>query len=106
MATGPFNIKRKKAEVTQYTDELAQDAIGTIVDTSLVYDDDAPLLSRAALTGDATSPQGSNTITLATVNSNVGTFGSFTQVGQFTVNGKGLITSASSISIPVFTYFV
>lgn len=37
--------------------------------------------------------------TLATVNSNVGTFGSATQVGSFTVNGKGLITAASAITI-------
>jgi hypothetical protein len=37
--------------------------------------------------------------TLATVNSNTGTFGSATQVGSFTVNAKGLITAASSITI-------
>ena len=39
------------------------------------------------------------TMTLATVNSNVGTFGDATHVGQFTVNGKGLITAASSVLI-------
>lgn len=51
------------------------------------------------LTGDVTTPGGSLATTLATVNSNVGTFGSATQVGQFTVNAKGLITSASNITI-------
>lgn len=59
------------------------------------------------ITGDATSAGSSfdgtanntNALTLATVNSNVGTFGSATQTGQFTVNGKGLITAASNITI-------
>ncbi len=63
-----------------------------------------------AMTGDVswTSPafNGSGNVTaastLATVNSNVGSFGSATQVATFTVNGKGLITAASNstISIP------
>lgn len=39
------------------------------------------------------------TTTLATVNPNVGTFGSATQSTQFTVNGKGLITAASNVTI-------
>lgn len=34
--------------------------------------------------------------TLATVNANVGSFGSVTQCAAFTVNGKGLITAASA----------
>lgn len=49
-------------------------------------------LQREALTGDVTAPAGSNTTTLATVNSNVG---SFTR-SSITVNAKGLITAASS----------
>jgi len=50
-----------------------------------------------ALTGDATaSGPGSATITLATVNSNVGSFGSSTAIPSFTVNAKGLITAAST----------
>jgi hypothetical protein len=56
-------------------------------------------LQRAALTGDATASQNSNALTLATVNGNVGTFGSATQVGVFTVNAKGLITAASNATI-------
>lgn len=42
-------------------------------------------------------------LTLATVNSNVGTFGSSTSVPTFTVNAKGLITAASATSIPTAT---
>lgn len=59
------------------------------------------------ITGDLsyTSPSfnGSGNVTaagtLATVNSNVGSFGSATQVGTFTVNGKGLITAAGNTTI-------
>ncbi len=50
-----------------------------------------------ALTGDVTAAgPGSVAATLATVNSNVGSFGSSTAIPSFTVNGKGLITAASS----------
>lgn len=49
-----------------------------------------------ALTGDVTaSGPGSATATLATVNSNVGTFGSSTSIPSVTVNAKGLVTAAS-----------
>ncbi len=60
-----------------------------------------------AITGDLawTSPSfdGSGNVTaagtLATVNTNTGTWGSATQVGQFTVNGKGLITAAANVTV-------
>lgn len=52
-------------DVTQYTDEMAQDAIGTMVDSSLTYVDATPLLQRAALTGDVTASAGSNSTTIA-----------------------------------------
>ncbi len=51
--------------ITQYTDEMAQDAIGAMIDTSLVYVDATPLLQRAALTGDVTASAGSNATTIA-----------------------------------------
>lgn len=58
-------------------------------------------------TGDVTSAgsgfngsaNNTNAYTLATVNANVGSFGSATQVGTFTVNGKGLITAAGNTTI-------
>lgn len=61
-----------------------------------------------SLTGDATatlssldgSANVSANITLATVNSTVGSFGSATSVPVLTVNGKGLVTSASTLAIP------
>src|SRR3990167_523453 len=57
------------------------------------------------LTGDVTAGPGSGSqvATLATVNGNVGTFGSATQSPQVTVNVKGLVTAASNVTItPAF----
>lgn len=55
-----------------------------------------------ALTGDATaSGPGSAALTLATVNSNVGSFGGATSVSAITVNAKGLVTAAASTSIQI-----
>lgn len=53
-----------------------------------------------ALTGDGTATgPGSVPLTLATVNSNVGSFGSSSSIPSFTVNGKGLITAASGNAV-------
>ena len=67
-----------------------------------------------AITGDISYTSGSLTGaanvtgvgTLATVNSNVGSFGSGTSVPTFTVNAKGLITAAGSTAIPTATALV
>jgi hypothetical protein len=61
-----------------------------------------------SLTGDASatlasvdgSANVSGALTLATVNSNVGSFGDSVTVPNFTVNAKGLITAAGSTAIP------
>lgn len=52
-------------DISQYTDEMAQDAVGGMVDGSLTYVDGPPLLQRAALTGDVTASAGSNVTTIA-----------------------------------------
>jgi hypothetical protein len=54
--------------------------------------------SFSEISGDATT-SGSNALTLATVNSNVGTFGSATAASTITVNAKGLVTAASNTTI-------
>jgi hypothetical protein len=63
----------------------------------------ATIPNTVALTGDGTASVttgGSGALTLSTVNSNVGAFGSNTQVATFTVNGKGLVTAAGNVTIP------
>lgn len=55
-------------------------------------------VSNATHTGDVT---GSTALTLATVNSNVGAFGSASSVATFTVNAKGLTTAAGATSIQI-----
>lgn len=61
----------------------------------------APAAGITQLTGDVTAGPGSGSqvTTLATVNTNVGSFGGASSVPQFTVNGKGLITAASAIAV-------
>lgn len=56
-------------------------------------------IQTSAFTGDATKAAGGTALTLATVNANVGTFGSATQVPQLTANAKGLITAVSNVAI-------
>lgn len=53
-------------------------------------------VTNATHTGDAT---GATVLTLATVNTNIGTFGTGTQVPQFTVNAKGLVTGVTNVTI-------
>jgi len=67
-----------------------------------------------SLTGDATatlanvngSQNVSAAITLATVNSDVGTFGDEVTVPTITVNGKGLVTSILQTAIPIATTLI
>lgn len=86
-----------------FTTERAQDAVGAMVDGTLVYVDATPLLTRAALSGDITAPQSSNITTLATVNSNTGSFGTALLIPVVTLDGKGRVTAASTIAIAGLT---
>lgn len=54
--------------------------------------------SPRTISGDATLAA-SGALTFATVNSNVGTFGSATQVPQYTVDGKGRLTASANVTI-------
>ncbi len=58
-----------------------------------------------AFTGDATSSAGSSDLTLATVNSTTGTFGSSSSIPVVTVNGKGLVTSVTTSAVAGGQYF-
>jgi hypothetical protein len=87
------------APAATYSDEQAQDAVGAMVDSTLVYTDGTPLLSRAALTGDVTASAGSNSLTLATSGVSAATYGDGTHVAQIAVDAKGRITTASNVAI-------
>ena len=106
-------------ELNTFSTLVKRDASGNFVATQVT----AALLGNAttatawatprnlSLTGDGTatlaSVNGSNAVsaalTLATVNSTVGSFGSGTSVPSFTVNAKGLITAASTTAIATAT---
>ncbi len=58
-----------------------------------------PAAQMPAHTGDVTSSAGSVALTLATVNSNTGSFGSTSAVPIITVNAKGLITAVSTAAL-------
>lgn len=58
-----------------------------------------PAARMPALTGDITTSAGAVATTLATVNANVGTFGSATQASQVTVNAKGQTTAAANVTV-------
>jgi parallel beta-helix repeat protein len=92
-------------DITQYTDELAQDAVGAMVDTTLVYTDATPLLSRAALTGAVTASAGSNTTSLGSFTksqlSTAVSDGDVLFVGDVTTNAThtGEVTGATALTV-------
>ena len=72
----------------------------TIISVVLAASEASALGGATTLTGDVTgSGTGSFAATLATVNANVGSFGSATKASTFTVNGKGLLTAAAEVTI-------
>lgn len=75
-----------------------QTAIGSI-DASQIVSGVLAAARMPAYSGDATSIAGATALTLATVNLNVGTFGSATKVAQATVNAKGLVTAVSELTV-------
>lgn len=71
---------------------------GAPTDGQLLIGATGAIPAVASVSGDATLAA-SGALTLATVNANVGTFGSATQVAQATVNAKGLVTAISNVTI-------
>lgn len=70
-------------------------------DTFTMYRDNSGSwdIIAPAFSGDASSSAGSTSLTLATVNTNVGSFGSSTTIPVITVDAKGRITAASTTTI-------
>lgn len=101
-----------------FTDERAQDAVGTLISNgtqngiSVTYDDanakldfnvnDPTITISGDVDGSATMTNLGNTnieVTLDTVNSNVGSFGGQTKIPTFTVDGKGRLTAAGEVDV-------
>ena len=79
--------------------ELADTTITSPADGSLLlYDTGNSVWIDNVMSGDATLAD-TGAVTLATVNSNVGSFGGATAIPVLTVNAKGLVTAASTASI-------
>jgi hypothetical protein len=93
-AKGRVTALTSTAIITGVSSVTNSDGTITVVTTS-----GAAVVSRPAITGDISIPTGSNAATLATVNSNTGSFGSTSVVPVITVNGKGLITAVSTATI-------
>lgn len=81
-----------------FTTEDAQDAVGAMVDTTLVYTDATPLLSRAALTGDVTASAGSNATTIA---NDAVTFAKFQNITDARLLGRSAGSSGDMQEISV-----
>ena len=116
-AASSTNIAIASTAVTDFT-EAVQDAVGSMLSSntesgiSVEYDDEAnkinfnvndPLITIAGdVDGSATMTDLGNTtinVTLDTVNSNTGAFGSSTAIPVITVNGKGLVTAVTTQAI-------
>lgn len=76
-------------------DTISSSAAGT---SGQIQYNNSGTLGGFTLSGDATVDTTSGILTLATVNSNVGSFGSATACTAFTTNAKGLITAASAVA--------
>lgn len=85
----------------QFARSLSSSAVPTCATVALSSDVSGTLAAAQfpALTGDVTNSAGALATTLATVNGNVGSFGSATTSLTATVNAKGLITAISSQTV-------
>lgn len=81
-------------------DSAGGSGTNTLTNTHIFVGNASNVATDVALSGDATMAN-TGALTLNTVNSNVGSFGSASSVATFTVNGKGLLTAAGSTSIQI-----
>lgn len=105
IATGA-TVNASDAQLRDRTTHTGSQAISTITGLQTALDGKQASGSyltanqTITLSGDVTgSGATAITVTLATVNSNVGTFGNSTTVPVITVNGKGLVTAVTTAAI-------
>jgi hypothetical protein len=77
---------------------IAFSKLAALTSTNILVGNGSNVATAVALSGDATLAN-TGAITLATVNTNTGSFGSSTSIPNFTVNGKGLITAAGGNAV-------
>jgi hypothetical protein len=97
-AASNTSIQITESQVTNLTTDLAAKLSNTLTDSHIFVGNGSNVATDVALSGDATLAN-TGALTLATVNSNVGSFGSSTAIPSFTVNAKGLITAASTNAV-------
>lgn len=97
-AAASTSIQITESQVTNLTTDLAAKQSTTLTNTHILVGNGSNVATDVALSGDATLAN-TGALTLATVNGNVGSFGSSTAIPSFTVNGKGLITAASTNAV-------
>ena len=102
-ATGVSSVFTRTGAVTAQSGDYSFSQISGTASLSTQASGTLQAAQEPAHTGDVTNSAGSLAMTLATVNTNTGSWGSATNVPTFTVNGKGLITSASNTSISIGT---
>lgn len=91
-------IQITESQVTNLVSDLAAKQSTTLTNTHILVGNASNVATDVALSGDATLAN-TGAITLATVNGNVGSFGSSTSIPSFTVNAKGLVTAASGNAV-------
>lgn len=99
-AASNTSIQIAESQVTNLVSDLAAKQSTTLTNTHILVGNASNIATDVALSGDATLAN-TGALTLNTVNSNVGSFGTASNVGTFTVNAKGLLTAASNTSIQI-----
>jgi hypothetical protein len=95
-----FGDNANLSGLTDATDVITRTLLGTAdLNATNLTSGTLPIARLPAFTGDVTTTAGTAATTLATVNSNVGSFGSAAAVPIITVNGKGLITAVSTAAL-------
>lgn len=93
-------IQIAESQVTNLVTDLAGKQSTTLTNTHLLVGNVSNVATDVAASGDLTLAN-TGAFTFNTVNGNVGSFGSASSVGTFTVNAKGLTTAAGSTSIQI-----